>query len=359
MTLDHPFIDVDAIRRRPGMYIGDVADGSGLAHLIWEIVANSLDQHLAGRCSRIDVVLQHDGSALVEDDGPGIPLVDVDGRPFAEVALTRFHTTPTFDGHAPHEHVGRWGVGLFVANALSSRLTLDVRRDGFHHTQRFERGFAVSRLEKVGPSTRTGTGVSLQPDPAIFSDPWFNAGAIAARLREIAWLLPTLRLTFQDRREHVFCEPCGLAVFLERTRRMLVPVGNALFVDQLVGEIRVEAAVEWLPCRWSTVESYANIERTTDGGTHVQGLVEGLAEALRDAVPAWKARPKKKATEAVRRGLHAIVCVRLHDPTFDAPTKTRLITPEAKRAVSSAVRAAFAAVVQSDPSLLEHFTGDS
>ncbi|WP_437534920.1 ATP-binding protein [Sorangium sp. So ce726] len=359
MTIEHPFTDADAIRRRPGMYIGDVADGRGLAHLIWELVANSLDQHLAGRCSRIDVVLQHDGSALVEDDGPGIPLVDVDGRPFAEVALTRFHATPTFDGHAPHEHVGLWGVGMFVVNALSSRLTLDVRRDGFHHTQRFERGFAVSRLEKVGPSTRTGTGISIQPDPAIFSDPWFNAGAIAARLRELAWLLPTLTLSFQDRREHVFREPRGLVVFLERTRRGLVPIENALFVEQIVGEIRVEAAVEWLPCNWSTVESYANIERTTDGGTHVQGLVEGLAEGLRDALPTWKARPKKKATEAVNRGLHAIVCVRLHEPIYGEPTKSRLTTPEAKRAVSSAVRGAFAAFVRCNASLLGHFTGDS
>ena len=351
--------DVDAIRMRPGMYIGDIADGSGLAHMVWELVANSLDQHLAGRCSRIDVLLEQDGSVVVEDDGPGIPLVDVAGRPFAEVALTQVHATPTFDGHAPHEHVGLHGVGLFPLNALSLRLTLDVFTDGFHHTQRFERGFAVSRLEKVGPTTRTGTRVSLQPDPAIFSDSWFNAGTIAARLRELACLLPALTLTFQDRREHVFREPRGLSVFLERTRRGLVPVGGTLLVDQLVGEICVEAAVEWLPSRWSTVESYANIERTTEGGTHVQGLVEGLVEALRDADPTWETRPKKKLTEAVSRGLHAIVCVRLNDPSYGAPTKSRLVTPEAKSAVSSAVRAAFAAFVRRNTALLEHFTGDS
>lgn len=350
---------VDAIRMRPGMYIGDITDGSGLAHMVWELVANSLDQHLAGRCSRIDVLLEQDGSVVVEDNGPGIPLVDVAGRPFAEVALTQFHATPTFDGHAPHEHVGLHGVGLFPLNALSSRLTLDVFRDGLHHTQRFERGFAVSRLEKVAPTTRTGTRVSLQPDPAIFSDSWINPGTIAARLRELACLLPGLTLTFQDRREHVFREPRGLSVFLERMRGRLASVGGTLVVDQLVGEIRVEAAVEWAPSRWSTVESYANIERTTDGGTHVQGLVEGLAKALRDAVPAWKIRPKKNATEAVSRGLHAIVCVRLHDPTYGEPTKGRLVTPEAKSAVSFAVRAAFAPFLQRNTSLLEHFAKDS
>lgn len=351
--------DVDAIRMRPAMYIGDIADGSGLAHMVWELVANSLDQHVAGRCNRIDVLLEQDGSVVVEDDGPGIPLVDAAGRPFAEIALTRFHATPTFDGHAPHEHVGHHGVGLFPLNALSSRLILDVFTDGFHHTQRFERGLAVSRLEKVGPTTRTGTRISLRPDPAIFSDCWFNAGTISARLRELACLLPALTLTFQDRREHVFHEPRGLIVFLARTRRGLAPVGGTLVVDQLVGEIRVEAAVEWLPSRWSTVESYASIERTTEGGTHAQGLVEGLVGGLRDAVPAWKTRPKKELAEAVSRGLHAIVCVRLHDPTYGAPTKSRLVTPEAKSAVSSAVRAAFAAFVQRHAALHEHFTGHS
>lgn len=354
-------VDPDVIRRRPGMFIGDIADGSGLAHMVWELVANSLDQHLAGRCSRIDVLLEQDGSVVVEDDGPGIPLVDASGCPFAEVALTQFHATPTFDGHAPHEHVGagRHGVGLFPLNALSSRLSLDVFQDGVHHRQRFERGLAVSRLEKMGASTRTGTRVSLLPDPAMFFDPWFDAGTIAARLRELAWLLPRLTLTFQDRREHVYREPRGLIVSLERRRRELEPVAGTLIVDELVGEIRVEAAVEWLPSPWSTVESYANIERTTYDGAHVVGLVRGLSRALRDVVPAWKDQPKKKATEAVRRGLHAIVCVRLQDPTYDSPTKTCLLNPEARRAVSSAVRRAFAEFAQGNTALIEHFAGGS
>lgn len=353
-------IDVGAIRQRPGMYIGDTADGSGLVHMVWELVANSLDQHLAGRCRRIDVHLEQDGSVVVDDDGPGIPLVDVGGRPFAEVALTQFHATPTFDGHAPHEHVGAGlnGLGLFPLNALSSRLVVDVFRDGLRHTQRFERGFAASGMENVGPATRTGTRVSLQPDPAIFSDTWFNAGTIAARLRELACLLPALTLTFQDRREHVFREPRGLVAFLERTRRGLAPVAGTLVLDELVGEVRVEAAVEWHASRWSTVESYANIERTTDGGTHTQGMIEGLTEGLRDAAPAWKTHPEKRLVEAVSRGLHAIVCVRLHDPTYGSPTKSRLVTPEAKSAVSSAVRATFGPFLQRNGALLEHFAGE-
>lgn len=262
MSNDLPLTDVEAVRKRPGMYIGDIWDGSGLAQLVWEVVANSLDQHLAGRCRRIDVTLEQDGSVVVEDDGPGIPIIDVEGRPFAEVALTRYHATPTFDGHAPHEHVGLRGGGLFPVNALCSRLTLDVFRDGFHHTQRFERGVAVSRLERGAAATRTGTRLSFQPDAEIFADPWLDAGVITARLRELACLLPTLKLTFQDRREHVFFEPRGLFAFLARTRAGATPLAPPLCVDQRVGKIRVEAAIEWLPRHGSKVESYANVENS-------------------------------------------------------------------------------------------------
>lgn len=296
-------IDADAIRERPGMFIGDT-DESGLTHMVWELVANALDQHLAGRCTRIDVLLEDDGSVVVADDGPGIPIVDESGCPFAEAALTRYHATPTFDGHAPHEHIGagRAGLGLFPLNALSSHLVLDVFREGAHHTQRFGRGVAVGRMEKVGPAAHTGTRVSLRPDAAIFSDPRFDAATIAARLRELAYLLPALTLTFQDRREHVFHEPRGLLAILESTRQGSTPIGGTLVVDEIVDRIRVEAAIEWLPSFASQVESYANIERTTDGGTHAQGLVDGLVAGLRDADPLWTARPTKSCPRRSRGG---------------------------------------------------------
>lgn len=354
MSAAVPLTDLESIRKRPAMWIGST-DAGGLAQLIWEVVSNSLDQHLARRCTRIDVAFEPDGLVVVEDDGPGIPLIDVEGRPFAEVALTRLHATPTFDGHAPHEHVGLHGIGLFPVNALSSRLTLDVFRDGFHHTQRFARGVAVSPLTKVGTAIRTGTRLSFQPDAEIFPDPWFDAAMITTRLRELACLLPTLKLTFQDRREHVFHEPSGLCAFLERIRAGETPLAAPLCVDQRVGEIRVEAAMEWLPGCPSKVQSYANVARTTEGGTHVEGLVDGLARALKDVVFAWKDSTQKAASAAVRRGLHAVVCVRLVDPTYGAPTKNRLMTPEVKVAVSSVVRAAFVALLQQSPTLVAYF----
>lgn len=348
----------EAIRKRPGMYIGDVHDGSGLVHMVWELVSNSLDQHLAGRCSRIDVSLEEDGSVVVDDDGPGMPLIELNGRPFAEVAMTELHMTPTFDGHAPHEHVGSGlhGLGLCPLNALSSRVVLDVFRDGGHYTQRFGKGYVVTRMEKVGVSARTGTRVSLLPDSTIFSDPWFNANTIATRLRELSCLLPGLTLSFQDRRKQVFREPRGLLALLASARRGVEPMGGTLSVDERVGAIRVEVAAEWLPFRSGVVESYANVERTTGGGKHVEGLLDGLDSVMVTQVPDWKKHPKRRRLERVRQGLHAIVCVRLLDPSYGAPTKDRLDTPEAKTAVAAAVRAPFLGFLQSNPELLAHLT---
>lgn len=349
--------DIDAVRKRPGMYVGSVYDDSGLTHMVWEVVANSLDQHLAGRCARIDVIIEPDGSVSIEDDGPGIPIHPIEGGLFAEVALTRLHATPTFDGHAPHEHVGLRGVGLFAVNALSSWLVLDVHRGGHHHRQRFERGYAKSPLEVVEPSARTGTRLSFLPYPTIFERPWLHPGTLVERLRELAWLLPALTLSFEDRRNHVFHAPRGLRAYLEHARKGATAIGDALSIDETVGAIRVEVAAEWLVHPWAAVgvESYANIERTTEGGTHVRGLLDGLAAGLRDVAPGMKRRPKGEVVAAIERGLNAVVCVRLNDPKYGAPTKARLETPEARAAVAGVVRTAFAALLRESPSLVEHF----
>jgi DNA gyrase subunit B len=335
------------------MFVGDVHDGSGLLHMVWELVGNSLDQHLAGRCTRIDVRLEADGSVVVADDGPGMPLTLPDGRPFIEVALTEFHARPTFDGHAPHEHVGSSlrGVGLFPLSALSSFLVVEVFRDGEWSRQRFEKGVAVTPLERVGTSERRGTQVTLLPDPAIFPDVWFDAGALAARLREFSYLLPELTLSFRDQREHVYREPRGLVALLDRWSRGESSVAGRLHVDAVVNEVQVEAAIQWLRLD-SRIESYANIQRTTDGGTHVEGLVAGLVEALREASPKWKRRSSIRLREVVEDGLHAVVCVRLQDPSFYGPTKDRLMTPAVKESVSSAVQRAFVAFLERNPTSL-------
>lgn len=327
--------DIETIRLRPGMYIGDVHDG-GLFQMIWELVANALDEHYHGSCRTVSVEIGEDGSVAVEDDGCGIPMSEVKGLPFAQLALTSIHDTPTLDGHAPHEHLGPHGAGLVAVNALSSWLLLEIFRDGRHFRQRYERGIPCTVAQDVEPTNRTGTRITFLPDPAIFSDPWINAGTVATRLRELACLVPSLTFSFADHRRQRFQEPRGLRSLLERTRYPRESILSVLTVNEVLDGISVEAAMEWRQDRWSSIESYANIQRTTDGGTHVRGLLNGLARGLRsaDAQRCGK-RTLRELRETVSRGLHAIVCVRLRDPTFGAPTRSKLMTPSVEMAVSS------------------------
>ncbi|MDI1479310.1 ATP-binding protein [Polyangium sp. y55x31] len=355
--MSHPTIDIDKIRKRPGMFIGDVHDGSGLTHMLWELLANALDEHVRGTCKTVSISIRENGSVTIQDDGRGIPTHDLDGVPFVQKALTSWHGTPTFDGHAPHEHVGGHGVGMFAVNALSSWLELEIFREGTHYRQRYERGVPCGPLEAVESTHRTGTTITFLPDPTIFSDPWFNAGTITARLQELAYLVPSLKLSFADHRKHEFHEPRGLRAFVERTRHPGMPIPGTLTVEERVGEILVEAAMNWRDGPWSSssIDSYANIERTTDGGTHVQGLLTGLALGLRDVEGSRvRKRPLKQLRGIVSRGLHAVVCVRLRDPTFDAPTKSRLMTSAVAKAVSGVVRRAFVAELQNNLELRRH-----
>jgi DNA gyrase subunit B len=342
---------VACIRKRPGMYVGNVNDGSGLLQLVWELVANSVDEHLAGRCSSIRVVIERDGSLVVEDDGRGFPLHIIDGKSFAEHALTTLHFTPTKDGHAPHEHVGLHGCGAVCVNALSSWLTLDVFDGQRHHQQRFERGRAVTPLTNVGTCSATGTRIAFLPDPTIFAATWFQGSLIFNRLREMTWMLPQLSISFEDRRTHVLRSPHGLQGFLEHHRSPdSDPYAPPFVVDQTIDDIRIEIAAEWSSssndCR---VESYANINRTTGGGTHVEGFLTGLSLACKECVPESRSMSASERWEAVKRGLLAVVCVRLEDPSFEAPTKSILSTPQVKELVAKVVQQQFPRYVEAHP----------
>ena len=346
--------ELETIRKRPGMYIGNTTDGSGLLHMVWELLANSLDEHLAGHCSRISVEISANGSITVEDDGRGIPVMEMNGVSFTEKAFTSFHNTPTMDGHAPHEHVGLHGVGAFVVCALSRSLEVNSFRDGWHFSQQFERGLAVSKLQKIEPATSTGTSVTFTPDSAIFTNAWIDPGRIASRLREISFLVPRLTLNFRDLRQHVFHEPKGLVAHVERTSSESCLATFSTFGE--LAKIRVEVAARWASYPWSQIESYANVERTTDGGTHVRGLLQGLSAGLKRAAPRICAnRSSKEIERAISHGLTAIVCVRLNDPTYGEPTKSRLLTPEAKVAVKTCISEAFGDFLQREVSAVEHF----
>jgi DNA gyrase subunit B len=352
-----PPSDLDSVRRRPGMYVGDTRDGSALLCMTWEVVSNALDQHLAGHCTQIRLELLPDGAITVDDDGLGFPLHDCNGVSFAEMALTTLHGTATLDGHAPHEHVGLRGIGLFPVCALSSSLQLDVFREGRHFSQRFERGVAVSALREIDTANRTGTRLTFVPDSAIFPNTWIDSEPLSRRLREMSYLLPALTLRFTDHREHQLHEPRGLLAYVEVAAPDHDDLALPTFLAaELVGEIRVEVAVKWQRAPGCWIESFANIERTTDGGTHVRGLILGLAEGLRRAAPkACAGRTLKQIENALSRGLTAIVCVRLHDPTYGEPTKSRLLTPEAKAAVMTCVATSFTTFLRTESTLRRRF----
>ncbi len=275
---------------------------------------------------------------------------------FFQRALTSLHQTPTLDGHAPHEHVGLHGIGLVAVNALSSWLEIEIFREGKRYRQRFERGAPCGAPDVVDSKAGKGTTITFLPDTTVFSHPWLNPGTIAARLRELACLVPSLTFSFADRRRHEFHEPRGLRVFLERTRSPRERILGVLAVDELVDDVSVEATMEWRDNQRSSIDSYANIHTTTDGGAHVRGLLSGLALGLRDVEGT---RVGKRRMEPLRgivaRGLHAVVCVRLHDPTFDSPTKSRLQTPSVATAVSKVMRRAFGLELRNNAELRERF----
>lgn len=346
---------LEAIRQRPGMYIGDTWDGSGLAHMLWEVVANALDEHLAGHCDRIAIEVAEDGAISVDDNGRGIRLDEIAGVPFAEQALTSFHTGPTFDGHAPHEHIGARGVGLFVVCALSARLELQVCRDGRRYDQCFERGRAVSKLRGIGAADMTGTRVVFAPDPLIFSNTGLDPGPVLARLREMACLFPRLTLVFKDRREHAFHEPDGLASYVRSSAMFhgAASLAGTFICASSDESILVEVAAIWCRYPGTSLESFANVMRTTDGGTHVDGLLRGLVSGLRQALPDMcRGRCRTQIEDVLTSGLSAVVCVRLDDPEYGRPTKDRLSSPRVAAVVERCIADPFAAYLRSEPMLL-------
>ncbi|MCU0755453.1 MAG: ATP-binding protein [Xanthomonadales bacterium] len=347
---------VELIRKRPGMYVGDTDDGSGIAHMVWEVVGNAVDQFLAGHCSEIRVTIQSDASISVEDDGLGIRVDLEDGVPYLQRVLTELHTTATRDGHAPHEHIGRLrgglhGVGLCPVNALSQWLIVDSWRDGQHHRQHYALGVPTRPVQALGITPRRGTRIHFLPDPAIFPGGWIDPAPIARRLRELSFLLPSLSLEFSDQRQHRFHHAGGIADLVEE-RIAGRPATPMFRLQTTSADIHIEVAAAWTARRGS-IDSYANVHPTRGGGSHVRGLLRGLVGGLR-RVQASTDHPEADLHEVVERGLVAVIQVRLADPTFGAPTTDVLSTPAVDTAVSAMVATAFEDFLRSRPEVLDH-----
>jgi DNA gyrase subunit B/topoisomerase-4 subunit B len=344
---------LEPVRKRPGMYIGGVS-ATGLHHLVWEILDNSVDEAMNGFASSIDVTLHADGSSItIADDGRGIP-VDLHPRvkkSALEVILTTLHAGGKFDGQSYKTAGGLHGVGASVVNALSAHLVATVKRDGAVYQMEFKQGRPSTKLKKIGRGRGSGTTVTFHPDPKIFPKTRFQPEIIRERLETTSYLHKGLRINWVDeatREKVVFHHEEGIAAYLNKIveDRKAKPVHELPFAlkrdsDSRDGT-RVDLVLQWTESTDEHVRSYVNGIPTSSGGSHENGFRTGLGKAVRNYVEAHKLSPKgvTLSSEDLREGLTAVLSVFVTDPQFQGQTKDRLNNPEVQQALDAAVRPA-------------------
>ena len=333
---------LEAVKKRPGMYIGDTDDGSGLHHMVFEVLDNCIDEAMAGYCSDIKVIINKNGSVTIEDNGRGIP-VDVhkkEGVSAAQLIMTTLHSGGKFDDNSYKVSGGLHGVGVSVVNALSKKLTLEVHRDGGEYFQEYSDGKPKAKLKKVKKSDKTGTKITFFPSEKIFTSIDFEVDRIYKRIQELSFLNAGVSINVEDKKSgksKKFKNNGGLSSYVTHLRGRKQTVSDIFECSATDNDVGVEIAMQWTDSYTENVFSYTNNNPQKDCGTHLAGFRGSLTRVLKSFIKKENAKktPTDLLGEDVREGLIAIISVKVPDPKFSSQTKEKLVSSEVEGVVST------------------------